>query len=491
MFVASTSKDTVEIALAWSDIGVVNPWNVSNVRFYLAVMITEGQGSSAYNLPDSDFIDVMSSMDTDTKVSDGILDTWMDIGFNKIPEPVYYDHQVMSPDGSIQYKCDLTNDTHRDYIPSESFDIDIISFTIYNGTENLYMLLHIKGLVEKSGDISPLIAVVVDTTPMNEADGVDTVIQAPAQYGETDTLLGGRTTRNATWSFIIWIGPANYKVSIVTGTGTTTLTGPQYINYTHHFIEVAVPKSGLSATLHLPFRTEIISYSLVTPGSSLINPPQIISGKILDITGANAYDTLSPYMTYGSGVESGYAINGEFYGETDDIWVDTITMIKYPVRIVNLTIIHYDFDNDSIIEIGEKEYALGRLVYWNGSGWSPLGDKTIFFYLVGSLIPLGSNTTNSTGYAVLYLGDLARRDDVTAGTYWLGGSFNPPKVYLPGLTSYDYVYSASSNLSVQNYTIATRPFISTLPEHGYTPLLLLGAITIIVLLKRRCSHNRC
>ncbi len=492
VFVASTGHDDVEIALAWSDVGVANPWNVSNVRFYVATMITDGQGNPVDELPGSDFIDVMSSTDTDTEVGDGVLDTWMDVGFNRVPEPVYYDHQVLDADGSIQYWCDLSNDTRKDYIPAEAFDTDIISFTIYNESSMLYMLIHMKGLIYPDGDITPLIAIVFDATPMNETDGVDTVIEAPTQYGDTDTLLGGRTIRNATWSFIIWVDPANNLTSIVTGTGTIQLSGPQYIAYTHHFIEIAVPQTNLSNVLRLPFRTEIISYALVNLGSSLINPPQVRANEILNITGANAYDTLSPYMTYGSDVSvSGYAINGEFYGETDDVWIDTITLIKYPVRIVNLTIIHYDFDNDSVIEIGEREYAVGRLEYWNGSGWIPLSGKTIFFYLVGSLIPLGSNTTNSTGYALLDLDDLARSGDVTDGVYWLGGRYNPPKAYLPGLAGYDYVYSASSNISVQNYTIATRPFISTLPEYGYIPLLLLAAITAIVLLGRRCSRNHC
>ncbi len=497
VFIANSAWDDVEIAIAWSDLGVVNQWNISNVRFFVATYISDGYGNSVYDLPSSDFIDVASNTTTDNEVSDGILNYWIDIGFNRVPEPVCYQHMVLDDKGYIQAWSDLTNDERTDYIPNEAFDVDILEVEVWKDIVNnqLYILIHLKGIVIPSGNITPMIALVFDTTPQNESDGTDSWIYAPSGYGYTETQLGGKTQRNATWSFIIWLIPANNKTIIINGTQQVLLPGNQYIAYTHHFIEAAIPLSSIGS-LPLTYRLEVLSYAYVNPGSPLSS--QFRPREILDLPGTNTYDLVSYQPTWGNSVSQTYSIGGEFYDTDADVtndyttgngdhWIDSYEMIKYAVRIINVTLHHVSYDNDSYIEIGEPAWVTAMLEYYNGTSWVPLVGRSVKFYLIGSVVYLGTNTTNSSGVAILYLGDIARNPNVVTGTYYVLATYDPPLTYSAGG---DYAYSVATNYSVISYNIAKRPFIPSLNEPIYTStILLISVILVILLLKKRYSHN--
>ena len=500
VFVADSTTESVEIAIAWSDIGVANTWNVSNVRVYLGVFVSNGYGDPAYS-PSSktSFVDVLSDIDTDTELSDGELDYWLDIGFNNLPEPVYYGHRVLDAEGYIQAWSDVSNDMRTDYIPNEAFDLDLLSIELWRDDANgeLYVLVHIRGLVAPEGNATPMVALVFDTTPANETDGYDSWIYAPTGIGDTDTELGGVTRRNSTWNYIVWLNPRTGTITILNGTRQIVLTGQ--LAYSHHFIEAAIPLSFLP-NLPVSYRLEVQTYALVNPGSPLASQPGFTANKLIDLTGSNAYDTLAYYPTWGMGVDQTYTIDGEFYDTDNDVtndlstgtgdhWIDSYTLIKYATRIVNITLHHISYDNDSYIEIGEPAWITARVQYYNGTGWAPLYGVRVRFYLYGSLIYLGSNTTNRSGYVYLWLGDIASNPDILSGRYRVYAVYDPPLTY--STTSGEYSFSSAENYSTSVYIIIKRPFISSLPEPPYTSILLAATLlTLIILLRRRYSGSR-
>ncbi len=490
-FIADSANDCVEVALSWRDIGVLNPWNVSNVRLYAGVFISDGYGKPLVSLNNSDFIDVLSAKSSDDELSDGVLDSWIDIGFNRLPEPVYFTHEVLDDKGYIQYWSDLTNDTRTDYIPNEAFDTDILTETIWINSSRLNILLHIKGNVRPTGNATPFIILAIDSTPLNESDGGGPLITAPPGKGATDTYLGGRLGREANYTSLIWIDPLQDQVTVVVPGATVNYdvyTGPNYIAYDYHFIEVSIPTTDLGE-LKPPFRVETAVYALANPGSPLVSSsPSIQPNQIIDLTGANAYDTLSPYPTYGTGVDNGYAVNGEFYGDVDE-YIDTFIPVKIATRLINPVIQWVSYDNDTYIEIGEPASAYATLQYWNGTGWSPLSGGNVTFYLVGSLIYLGWRLTDSNGTAYMDLDDIARNASISSGTYRLMVRYEPPLEYVKGLTGTEFFYSSAENTSIGNYTILNKPFIESLPEPQMLPLTLLLAMVVFTLLRRHYSGS--
>ncbi len=489
-FIADSANNCVEIALYWGDIGVEEPWNVSNVRLFAGVYLSDGLGSPTTNLPHSEYIDVLSNTDTDDEVSDGVLNAWVDIGFNRLPEPVYFSHWILDDKGYEQHWSDLTNDTRTDYIPSEAFDTDILSITTWMNSSNLDVLIHIKGNVKPEGNVSPLIVLVIDQTISNESDGVGPLIEAPPGYGSTDTYLGGINQRGANYTLLVWIDTYGDRVIVMApGNRTYQYIGGNYIAYSYHYIEASIPLSSIGP-LNPPFRIEGASYAVALPGAAIINPPTIVEGRIIDLTGANAYDTIAPYLTYGSGIAYGFAVNGEFYGEEDE-YIDTHILDKIATRLINVAINYVSYDNDSYIEIGEPARADAILQYWNGTAWAPLPNRSVAFYLLGSLVPLGSAETDANGTADLDLDDIARNPNVPSGTYRLKAVYRAPIEYVEGYSVEDYIYSSAENTSNTTYTILNRPFIQSLPEPSMAPLLLVAAVTVFILLGRRCcgSHG--
>jgi hypothetical protein len=308
--------------------------------------------------------------------------------------------------------------------------------------------------------------------------------------GSTDTYLGDRgINRSSMWSAIVCLSPATNSVYVLTPNKNYTLTNTpttRCIATDYHFIEGTVPSSVLGP-LKPVFRLETAVYAYLNPGSPLSHslPP----GKIIDLTGANAYDTLAPYITYASKTENDYAVNGEFYIVMLTKYIDTFTLKKYAVHLVNVTLHHISYDNDTSIEIGEPAWATAKLLYWNESEWLPLNDSTVYFYLRESLIPLGSNTTDSNRTAYLDLDDVARNPNVFTGTYYLEARYTPMLEFVRGYSGTNYIYSSVTNESTSNYTIIKESFVPSLPESPILPLLLILAVVTVILLKRQDTRD--
>ncbi len=504
-FVANPGTDSVEIAVAWSDLGVANPWNVSNVRLYAIAFLGNGYGVPVTNLPGSEALDVLSKDDTDTEVENGVIDYWVDIGFTTACEPTYHYHHVLDDRGFIQAYSDLSNDERTEYVVNEAFDLDIISTTLWIDEANnqLYILVHVKGDVRPRGNVSPAIAIAIDTTPWNLTDGSDSWIAVPpdmvtAPIG-TDTELGvpqdwNTTSRSSKWTHIIWIvsklvGTIPQYWVYVYSNGGTVYESNVTVKGSIHFYEAAVPLDKINPELgSRVFRFEALAYAYVLSTSLLIGIPR---DSLLDIQGANVYDTTATYITYSpSGVitvdDKPYAIDAEIYDTDDDPtndlstlngdhWIDTFTTRKYAVRIVNVTLYHRSFDNDSFIEIGEPAWVNATIQYFNGTSWVPFANRYVEFYLVGSRILLGGNYSDANGTVILNLGYIA--DKVKPGIYYLEAVYSP--------SGHNTIYYVGvSNRSSTTYTILHQPFTTVLYAPYYLGVIVLAVLTIILLVKR-------
>jgi len=508
-FVANPGAESIEIAIAWSDLGIANLWNISNIRLYTLSFIGNGYGVPITSLSGSQAIDVLSNTNTDTEVSDQIVDFWVDIGFSVSAEPTYYYHYILDDKGYIQTYTDLANDMRTDYIVGEAFDIDILSFSLWivPPDNSLYILVHIRGITKINGNITPAIAIALDTTPDDLSDGTDSWIHVPFT-AYSDTELGvprsfTTTLRSSNWTHLIWLvsrslgGLQEYRLYVYNGSNIVLNTNnTNYISGSEHFIEAWIPLDLIDSNLGSEvFRVEVMSFAYI-PDTSLLPGPH---NTLLDIEGSNIYDSISPYTTYSfSGVEvvnnKPYAIDAEVYDSDDNVtndlstrngdhWIDTFNTKKYVVKILNTTLNHTTFDSDPYIEIGEPAWTNATLVYYNGSGWSPLINRYVYFYLVdvdtGEKIYIGRNYTDTNGTVILYLGDIAEK--VGSGRYYLLAVYTP--------TGQDTIYYMGvTNSSDSIYYILNEPFIRALDETPYISLILFIAI-IVILLMKHYSHN--
>ncbi len=507
-FVADSGTDCVEIAIAWSDLNISDPWYTSNIRLYVLSFLGNGYGAPITSLSGSEVLDVLSSNDTDTEVSDGVIDYWVDIGFTTACEPTYYYHYMLDSHGFIQAYSDLSNDMRTDYIVNEAYDTDLLSTTLWivPPDNSLYILIHVKGLVEPLGNISPAIAIVIDTTPFNLSDGASSWIPVPF-LSDTDTEYGLPRSwnvggRSVNWTHVIWFISKNvgttqqYWVYVYNSTGIAYKSNIT-ISGSEHFIEAWVPLNSIESDLgNKVFRFETLSFAYVLSTSII---PGVPRNALLDITGSNIYDSISPYTTYSaSGIEivngKPYAIDGEVYDSDDNVtndlatlngdhWIDTFNTRKYNVIILNITLNHTSFDNDTYIEIGEPAWINATILYYNGSGWMPLANKYVEFYLVntvdGEKIYLGGNYSTVNGTIVLDLNDIANK--VSTSNYIVLASYSPQDLD-------KYVYISVSNTSDTAYSIYHQPFIKSLPEPYIIPLVIVIFI-VILLLRKHYSHN--
>ncbi len=96
VFVASTSYDVIEAAISWSDLGIDPSIYFSGGNYLRIEVCTVAVDSSGniYEDPDpgsspySDAVDVMSTQDTVTEISDDHVDYYVDVQFTSDPEPV-------------------------------------------------------------------------------------------------------------------------------------------------------------------------------------------------------------------------------------------------------------------------------------------------------------------------------------------------------------------------------------------------------------------
>jgi len=511
-FVADIDNDVVEIAISWSDLGVINPWNISNVRMYVLVFKGDGKGHPLIvNNGGSNVIDLVSNTVTDKEVSDKIVDYWLDIGFTTACEPTYYYHHILDDKGYIQAYSDLAGDQRTDYIVNEAFDVDIISTTLWITRDYIYILIHMRGLVKPRDNISPAIAIVIDTTIDNISDGYDSWIHVPSGVAVnqpyTDTELGvppdlPLINRSWRWNYIIWIfsnitgGADQYRIYLYNGTiiyqsDQTRNT----VKASEHFIEALIPTFYIPDIVDKPFRWVVLSYAYVLETSLILDQPK---NGLLDITGSNIYDVIAPYPTYsveGIQVINGkpYAVNAEVYDidndprndndvKNGDHWVDVYTGWKYYTKIVNLTLNYISYDTDDYIEIGEYAWVYATLVYYNGIDWTPLSNRNVTFYLISIdykyIVYLGSNTSLPNGTIVLYLGDIASR--VKSNYYFIEAVYNPD-------INDQFYYTPVSNTS-SVFIVLNQPFTSVLPEPLIAPILIMTLMIVVSWRRRRTTR---
>ncbi len=89
LFVVNITNNVVEIGIAWSDLGISDPANIT-LRIEVAVVRVE-PGGNAWDIPNvSDVLDCITTTGPNTwdEVSDGYIDYYVDIEFNAIPEPI-------------------------------------------------------------------------------------------------------------------------------------------------------------------------------------------------------------------------------------------------------------------------------------------------------------------------------------------------------------------------------------------------------------------
>ncbi len=477
VFVADNSTDCVEIAIAWGDVGVSNPSIVSNVRFTVAIVHSNGHGDS-WDLGGgsvSDVLDCITSYGTNTwdDVQDQVIDGdgdpatdsgfgragkgFIDIGFNSYPEPatpyVHYDLNsgyVVVVDGFNDHRDDKIR---IGYGIVEDWDVDIIEWRmlINTTTNTVYFLIHLHGRADIAGNITPAIAIVLDYTPLDPGDGCSEWVYSPSGWGDTDTNMSLNGTP-AKWQYIIWFEPersvgAGNKVFVLRWTGgtgyTESTTGS--IAYTTHYIEFQVPADSIGGLNNLsrPFRAAMLTYGYDLDTDSLI-----------DIDAANTYD-VAP-----GGFKDLVPTPGN-----PDYTIDTVYIRKLTTRIIDIG------SDSSNYTIGEPIKVWARLEYYNlsTSTWEPLKNSIIDFYLIGSTYYLGSNTTNTTGYATL---KTKIPYTTTPGNYTLTTVYNETQLYLG---------STGNKTTKITITHATAP----LPEPAATTVLAITTILITIWKKRR------
>ncbi|MEM0380139.1 MAG: hypothetical protein QXP71_02295 [Desulfurococcaceae archaeon] len=519
LFVCNPATDSIEISIAWSDINVTKPWEISNIRFYVMTFLGNGYGVPITNLSGSQVLDVLSNQSTDDEVYDQVIDYWIDIGFTIACEPIYYNHYILDDKGYIQAFTDLSSDYRNDYIPNEAFDTDLLTAIIWIDTENnaLYLFIHIKGFVKPLNNVSPSIAIVTDITPSDLNDGVDSWIHIPPGSVQlppgknytnlTETELGipktlNTTSRSAYWTNIIWIfskienGVEKYL--IYSYNGTIQYVSNVTIKASDHFIEATLPLDKVNPALaYSVFRLEILVFAYVLETSLM---PNIPINTILDPPGSNVYDVLSPFATWSPvGIEivydKPYAILGEIYDidnnpfndleqNNGDHWIDSFHTRKYSVRIINLELSHISFDNDTLIEIGEPAWINATIEYYNGFNWKPLVNRSVSFYLLNNityeLIYVGSNYSDVNGSIYLFLDNIASR--VKSGYYYLIAVFEP-------VNNDELIYPRVVNKTNTVYAIINQPFVTVMNEPYYMPFILL-IITILLIIHTVLRNRR-
>ncbi len=488
-FAVGLFENSVEIAVAWSDLGVENPWNVSNIRVYTATVKSNGYGEALevdYG-GGSDVLDAVSNQTTDDEVADGVIDYWLDIGLNRVPEPTSYRHSVLEEDGLAVSWLDYSHDERRDYIPSEAFDTDLVeaAIKIDKDTGNLYILVHIRGYADATGDIYPAVVFVIDTTPEDPGDGEGPWIYAPPGWGNTDTELAALNGTPANWTHLLWINPRFTNTWLYSSdTAAWTPTGTAVFN--GHFIEASLSYSLIDPDLHAKrFRIEVLCYAYAArPVQYDVND---ILGTNTPLYSSNAYDIVSPLATWSAGGAVNFTgVNGEFYDDDNEInatrydyatdtnedhWVDTYTLKKYGVRIRNVTVSFSDYDNDTYLEIGEPAKITGFIEYYDGDNWVPLDNYTAGFAFIGSYYYLGENRS-ANGSLVFYAPNPA--DTIPTGTY--------RALIYTNETSLFYEASGVSNNTVE---IIQRPYIPTVAEPPLLAVAAAAALLAAALTRRR------
>ncbi|MEM4758616.1 MAG: hypothetical protein QXX10_02925 [Desulfurococcaceae archaeon] len=491
-FAVNGEKGVVELAIYWRDIGVEKPWNVSNVRLYLLTFIGNGTGVPVNVGDGSAVIDVISNYDTATEVSDNVIDYWLDIGFNTVPEPVSYNFYVLDRYGLTLAWSDLSNDQRTDYVPEESFDLDILTFYLHFDLINnrLYFLIHLKGNAGVDRRISPIIAIAIDDTPTNCTDNQNyrSSFDMPGYNTETElgTPIGMDTSRSCNWFRLIWIfstnstGDITYWVAVY---GLYILYNDTSVTANYHFIEGYVPLDVIDPYLYEKiFRVEVATFAYTLTWVDNQEPY-----KVLDIPGPNLYDCIAPYPTWGNGTvvidNKVYATYGEVY--YDEYWIDAFNTNKYVVNL-DVKLYHVSYDGDQYIELGEYVWVEANLTTFNYATreYKPLPNRTLKVYFVSIDYSrgyyVGSNTTDEFGYFYLYVGELA--DKIPSGTYRLLVVYEP-------VGNDQLIYPRVEFWSSETYNVVNRPFMVSVNEPIYVPLIALISILVILLLKRYYDNH--
>ncbi len=436
VFVANNVTDCVEVAIYWSDIGVSNLEAVSNVRFTVATVRSDGAGHSwdIDGSSKSNVLDCITSYGTNTwdEVQDQVIDGdsdpatdsgsgrdakgYIDVGFNSLPEPTSPRIEVLDNSTYI-ILMDEYNDHRDDYLGGlgtpvvEDWDVDLIEFRmLINSTEGyVYFLIHVRGYANIDKAATPAIAIVLDYTPDNLTDGVSEWVYSPYGWGNTDTNISYNGSPEY-WQYIIWFEPINStgsggKVVVLAWDGSTgyTETLEGVASNSTHFIEFSLPITAIGGLNRLsnPFRLIVLSYAYNRTTSQLNN-----------IGGSNAYDVLPGNLT--DLVPA--------YGSPDNS-IDTLYFRQLTTRVTDVQPTNTQYALGDII----KAYA--KLEYYNISSntWNPLPGEQVSFYLIGSSYYIGQATTNASGYAVLAT---TIPYTIPPGNYTLVASYNGSLYYL-------------------------------------------------------------
>ncbi len=483
-FIVNSTAKAIEVAIYWSDIGVSNPRNVSNVRFTVATVRSNGAGDAWDIAGVSDVLDCITSYGVNTwdEVKDdndpltdqpyGVIDGdgnetkdsgdgravngFMDVGFNTIPEPASL-QPLFLYNSTYLVVLDPFNDHREDYLKGgpgsvvEDWDVDVIEFRMYinRSDDRVYFLVFMHGNVNPLDAASPAIAVVIDYTPLDPGDGVSEWVYAPSGWGYTDTFLRLDPSTNSTWQYIVWFTTntsGNWLV-ILSPTNTAGDFNPvdTEMATNDHVIEASIPADyiGGLTMLSKPFRINILVYGY-----------NLTTRQLINLTSSNVYDIGGVSGTWDTEV-------------SDTDWgIDTVFIRKLSTRLVNLDTYHHRlvYYPRDVIRIN------ATLQYYNLSTdtWEGLPNQNVKIYLIGSTVYLGSNTTDENG--TIYLETLIPAT-IEEGNYTLYGVFNETLLYLE-----------ATNTGPQ---IQIKQPPAPIPETIYTPVILATTILAITLVIKR------
>ncbi len=478
VFIVNMRAGVIEAAVSWTDIGVSTPYNVSNIRFTVATVRSNGAGDSWDIAGKSDVLDCITSYGVNTwdEVVDGVIDGddntttdsgdgrlakgFIDVGFNTIPEPASL-QTLFLYNSTYVVILDPFDDHRDDYLkigpgPAvEDWDVDVIEFRMYisRSDNRVYMLAFMHGNVRAIDQVSPAIAVVIDYTPLDPSDGVSEWVYAPSGWGYTDTYLRLNETTNSTWQYIVWLvmDDTSGVVAVHTPDNPSGVVNPvgTEIACDVHVLEASLPIDYIGRLVNLsrPFRVNVLVYGY-----------QYAVDQLMDINSSNVYDIAGVPGTWGVEITN------------SDQAIDTVFIRKLETRIPYLD----TYMHRLVFYPGDIMKINASLQYYNISTgtWEPLAGGEVSVYLIGSSIYLGSNTTDENG--TLYLESMLLYA-IQEGSYRLYAVYNETTLYL-GTETY-------------GPTIQIQRLTKPLPEPLYTTPLLLAAIATLILLKTRRKNG--
>ncbi len=145
--------------------------------------------------------------------------------------------------------------------------------------------------------------------------------------------------------------------------------------------------------------------------------------------------------------------------------------VLYYTRIVNATMTWYDLDHDGLVSRGDKLSFYTKVeVYDENGNWVPTAGIKVSFWVYSTPYLLGSNTTDNNGVAIFNYTVTGNEGIVGIHNFVAQAGDN----IVSGVTS--TVVTGGANIQV---------FMQPAPEPPILPIILLAAILLFIIIKKR------